>query len=60
MGQRRTSGTVSKDKSRGKWMFVFNIAKDSITGKRRQISRRGFRTKREAYDAKVKSRNVER
>ncbi|HFK1514764.1 TPA: tyrosine-type recombinase/integrase [Bacillus cereus] len=54
MGQRRTSGTVSKDKSTGKWMFVFNIAKDSITGKRRQIRRRGFRTKREAYDAMLK------
>lgn len=54
MGRRQTNGTVSKDKETGKWMFVFNIAKDSITGKRRQIRRRGFKTKREAHDALLK------
>ncbi|MFD5259431.1 tyrosine-type recombinase/integrase [Bacillus wiedmannii] len=54
MKERKTNGTVSKNKDTGKWDFVFNIAKDSITGERRQIRRRGFRTKREAYDTLLK------
>lgn len=28
-------GTVTKDKSTGKWMFGFNITKDPMKGKRR-------------------------
>lgn len=48
------SGTVSKDKATGKWMFVFNIPRDPMTGKRKQVRRRGFKTKREAHDAMVK------
>lgn len=48
------SGTVSKNKETGKWDFVFNITMDPMTGKRRQVRRRGFKTKREAHDAMVK------
>lgn len=51
MKERKTNGTVRKNRHTGKWDFVFNIAKDSITGKRRKIRRREFRTKREAHDA---------
>ncbi|HFK1761306.1 TPA: tyrosine-type recombinase/integrase [Bacillus cereus] len=54
MKERKTNGTVRKNRHTGKWDFVFNIAKDSITGERRQIRRRGFRTKREAYDTLLK------
>ncbi|CAM3801549.1 MULTISPECIES: site-specific integrase [Bacillus cereus group] len=43
------SGTVSKNKDTGKWDFVFAI-KDPMTGKRKQIRRRGFATKREANE----------
>ncbi|PFU90807.1 site-specific integrase [Bacillus anthracis] len=54
MKERKANGTVRKNRHTGKWDFVFNIAKDSITGGRRQIRRRGFRTKREAYDTLLK------
>ena len=43
------SGTVSKNKDTGKWDFVFAI-KDPMTGKRKQIRRRGFASKREANE----------
>lgn len=43
------SGTVSKNKNTDKWDFVFAI-KDPLTGKRKQIRRRGFATKREANE----------
>ncbi|EOQ07818.1 MULTISPECIES: site-specific integrase [Bacillus cereus group] len=48
------NGTVSKDKATGKWTFVFNIAKDPFTGKRRQVRKRGFVSKQEAEDALTK------
>ncbi|MBO1583290.1 tyrosine-type recombinase/integrase [Bacillus sp. XF8] len=48
------NGTVSKDKATGKWTFVFNIAKDPFTGKRRQVRKRGFSSKQEAEDALIK------
>ncbi|MDM5188577.1 site-specific integrase [Bacillus sp. DX4.1] len=43
------SGTVSKNKDTGKWDFVFAI-KDPMTGKRKQIRRRGFASRREANE----------
>ncbi|MBJ8021472.1 site-specific integrase [Bacillus cereus] len=43
------SGTVSKNKDTGNWDFVFAI-KDPMTGKRKQIRRRGFASKREAIE----------
>lgn len=48
------NGTVSKNKETGKWDFIFNITRDPMTGKRKQIRRRGFKTKREAHDAMLK------
>ncbi|MFB7640837.1 Arm DNA-binding domain-containing protein [Peribacillus butanolivorans] len=29
-----------------KWAYMVNIAKDSVTGKRRQITKSGFKTKK--------------
>lgn len=49
-----TNGTVSKDKATGKWTFVFNIAKDPFTGKRRQVRKRGFASKQEAEDTMIR------
>ncbi|WP_425278191.1 Arm DNA-binding domain-containing protein [Bacillus luti] len=43
------SGTVSKNTDIGKWDFVFAI-KDPMTGKRKQIRRRGFPSKRKANE----------
>lgn len=48
------NGTISKDKETGKWTFVFNIAKDPFTGKRRQVRKRGFSSKQDAEDAMIK------
>ncbi|PFW37654.1 site-specific integrase [Bacillus anthracis] len=48
------NGSVKQNKQTGNWDFVFSIAKDPMTGKRKQVRRRGFRTKREAYDAMLK------
>ncbi|PGB20457.1 site-specific integrase [Bacillus toyonensis] len=50
------NGTVRKNKHTGSWDFVFNIANDSMTGKRRQVRRRGFKTQQEAEDALIKLR----
>lgn len=45
------SGAVKQDKARGTWFFVVDLAPDPTTGKRKQLKRRGFKTKREAADA---------
>lgn len=42
------NGSIKQNKKTGHWDFVFNIAKDPMTGKRKQIRRRGFKTKQEA------------
>ena len=47
-----------KDKDRGTW-YVKYSAVDPITGKRRQILKRGFRTKRDALDYEASQRNAE-
>ncbi|UYY99295.1 Arm DNA-binding domain-containing protein [Peribacillus frigoritolerans] len=31
-----------------KWAYMVNVAKDPVTGKRRQITKSGFKTKKEA------------
>ncbi|KFM98604.1 Arm DNA-binding domain-containing protein [Bacillus clarus] len=36
------NGSVKFNKKTGSRDFVFNIAKDPMTGKRKQIRRRGF------------------
>ncbi|MDM5187851.1 site-specific integrase [Bacillus sp. DX4.1] len=47
-------GSVILDKIRGTWYFSFDRGKDPFTGKRRQIKRRGFATKRDAQEAMIK------
>jgi len=47
-------GSISKNNKTGKWDFVFNVGIDPITGKRKQIRRRGFETKRHAVDEMTK------
>ena len=42
------NGSITKNKKTGKWDFIFNAGKDPLTGKRKQIRRRGFNSKREA------------
>lgn len=47
-------GSISKNTKTGKWDFVFNVGIDPLTGKRKQIRRRGFETKRHAIDEMTK------
>ncbi|WP_432694321.1 tyrosine-type recombinase/integrase [Priestia aryabhattai] len=47
-------GSISKNDKTGKWDFVFNVGIDPLTGKRKQIRRRGFETKRHAIDEMTK------
>ncbi|PEE73590.1 site-specific integrase [Priestia megaterium] len=47
-------GSITKNKKTGKWDFVFNSGVDPLTGKRKQIRRRGFDTKRHAMEAMTK------
>ncbi|SIR68402.1 Site-specific recombinase XerD [Peribacillus simplex] len=44
-------GSITKNKQTGKWDFVFNGGIDPLTGKRKQIRRRGFLSRKEALDA---------
>ncbi|MFE0620050.1 tyrosine-type recombinase/integrase [Priestia aryabhattai] len=48
------TGSITKNKQTGKWDFVFNAGINYLTGKRKQIKRRGFETKRHAMDAMIK------
>lgn len=43
--------SVKLNKKTGKWEFCFNAGVNPLTGKRKQIRRRGFETKGEAIDA---------
>ncbi|PDZ28260.1 site-specific integrase [Bacillus toyonensis] len=47
-------GSITKNKQTGKWDFIFNAGADPLTGKRKQIRRRGFESKRQAMDAMTK------
>jgi integrase len=42
------SGTVKRDSARGTWFLVVDVLPDPATGKRQQMHRRGFKTKKEA------------
>ncbi|WP_226680733.1 site-specific integrase [Sutcliffiella horikoshii] len=42
---------IKKDKQTGRYFFVLDAGKDQITGKRKQLRRRGFATRREAQIA---------
>ncbi|TDL92076.1 site-specific integrase [Vibrio vulnificus] len=44
-------GSVKKNLNTKKWDLVFDAGNDPLSGKRRQIKRRGFLTKQEALDA---------
>ncbi|WP_305455495.1 site-specific integrase [Bacillus mycoides] len=48
------NGSIKLNKKTGNWDFVFNVAKDPMTGKRKQIRRRGFKTKQEANEEMIK------
>jgi integrase len=51
-------GTVSKRprrKGRPRWAYVFDVGKDPASGKRKQITKSGFASKREAQDALSKA-----
>jgi integrase len=43
-------GSITKNKKTGKWDFIFDGGTDPLTGKRKQIKRRGFESKRHATD----------
>ena len=47
------SGSITKTQN-GKWMFYFRAGKDQGTGKRTEVRRRGFATKKNANVAMVK------
>ncbi|WP_273852319.1 site-specific integrase [Guptibacillus spartinae] len=44
------NGSISKNKTTGKYDFIFDAGKDPLTGKRKQIKRRGFESKRAAMN----------
>ncbi|MFC0561959.1 site-specific integrase [Halalkalibacter alkalisediminis] len=44
-------GSITKNKKTGKWDFVFNCGFNPTSGKRKQIRRRAFETKRLAMEA---------
>ncbi|MGJ3196962.1 tyrosine-type recombinase/integrase [Peribacillus frigoritolerans] len=44
-------GSVKKNLNTKKWDLVFDAGNDPLSGKRRQIKRRGFLTRQEALDA---------
>ena len=46
-----TPGTIKQDTTRGTWYYVVDNGTDPATGRRRQIFRRGFRTKKLAREA---------
>ena len=47
-------GSIKKNPKTGKWDFRFNAGKHPLTGKRRQIQRRGFTTKQLALKNMLK------
>lgn len=50
------TGSINKNKQTGKWDFIFNSGINPVTGKRKQIRRRGFESKRHALDEMTKLR----
>lgn len=50
------TGSINKNKQTGKWDFIFNSGIDPMTGKRKQIRRRGFESKRNALEEMTKLR----
>ncbi len=52
------NGSITQNKKTGKWDFVFNGGIDPLTGKRKQIRRRGFESKRDANDEMTRVKAV--
>jgi integrase len=50
-------GSIKKNKVTGKFDFVFDSGVNPLTGKRMQIRRRGFETRRKAHDEMVKMKS---
>ncbi len=50
-GLKEVKGSITKNKKTGKWDFVFNCGFNPTSGKRKQIRRRAFETKRLAMEA---------
>lgn len=48
------NGSIKQNKKTSNWDFVFNVAKDPMIGKRKQIRRRGFKTKQAANKEMIK------
>lgn len=48
------NGSITKNKKTGKWDFVFSSGRDPLTGKWKQVRRRGFASKPEARNAMKK------
>lgn len=44
-------GSVKKDKKTGKYFYIVDIGRDSLTGKRKQKRKKGFNSKKEAENA---------
>ncbi|PEJ37519.1 site-specific integrase [Peribacillus butanolivorans] len=47
-------GSIKKNKNTSKWDLVFDAGKDPLTGKRKQILRRGFESKQDANDEMIR------
>lgn len=47
-------GSIKKNKQTSKWDLVFDAGKDPLTGKRKQILRRGFESKQVANDEMIR------
>lgn len=47
-------GSIKKNKQTSKWDLVFDAGKDPLTGKRKQILRRGFASKQDANDEMIR------
>src|SRR3954470_8830964 len=53
---RAKAATPRKDAA-GRWWFVVDAGRDPLTGKRRQVKRRGFKTREEARQALTKAQD---
>ncbi|MDM5223005.1 site-specific integrase [Peribacillus sp. NJ11] len=47
-------GSIKKNKNTSKWDLVFDAGKDPLTGKRKQILRRGFESKQDANNEMIR------
>lgn len=47
-------GSIRKNKQTNKWDFIFDAGTDSLTGKRKQVRRRGFNSRRDALNEMTK------